>query len=1564
MVKASPVTRISGFVLGLILALAGILNRSEGLAVIAAQGNPAVTVSAATFSAPVAPNSIASIFGVSLATATEVAGTIPLPVTLAGTSVGVKDSLGVTRPAQLFFVSSGQVNCLIPADTATGLATLTIVAGNATMSTGTVQIVTAAPGIFSANSNGSGVPAANVFSVFPDSSRTVTDPFQGPPPFTARPIDLGSESTQVFLVLYLTGLRGTPNTDGDNVNGSAENVSVLMAGLVLVPTYAGFAPGLSGLDQINVLVPRSLIGRGVVSLSVVALGFGASNAVEVDIGTPQGPSPPNVTGVIGPSNLLARDQLMLNGTLFSSMPSENLVRIGGIEAGVESASPSQLQVRTPFGAITGTITVSTSGGYWTSASVQPVRTSISGEVRDTFDQPIQGAKISLVGSSTFVTTAAEGWFVLPDAPSLAVVAFKIETPPSDPPYPTLPAKMNVVSLRDNPYAGKIYLEQASGAEINIGGPGFSFSASGDARTSAVEGSISEAGVTLTLPDGLTAVFPNGATSGRLVLDVLQNSLTPAPLPPGIFSSSIAQITPFGVQLAPGAKLTFPNADGYPPNTAVKLFRFDLNEASRTVGSFIDSGKQAFVSSDGARIETEATAITETSLYLVALERPTTTIVGRVFDSNGITPQRGATVRARGQETRTDGNGGFVLSKVPTLAGVKIPVTASLLRSSGRVDRITGETLPAIVNGVTRIADLILPSATSNRPPLVFTKATINTWVDEVALVPVLVNDLDQGQTIANVALTGPNFVLLTSEGPGVYRLSVSPKGGNLGTHTVAATATDSAGGATRFEIKVIVKPRPIAVSMALNTVEDIPLQMVLEGSDSESRPLTFQLTNPPANGNLSGQLPAITYTPRLNFNGQDSFRFSVNNGFISSADATVTINVTPASDPPVLVVPGPVSTNVGAAVSFNVGATDPDAGQAITLSASNLPAGSQFNQTGPLAGVFNWTPSAAQVGTHVITFTARDNGQPPMSDMKTVAVTVNGQGTWAPTSGPDGGTVTAFLNSGSAIFAGTNGDGIFRTTDNGVTWLQSNNGLGNGFIRAFASLQVPGGVHLFAATEGGVYRTMDLGQLWSPVNNGLTNPSVRALTVAQGFVFAGTNGGGVFRLSGNTWSQMNGGLQNLGISALTSIGEVVLAANADGVFASNLAAMWAPFGVALPSRVISFVVRATPGGVQVIAGTFTTGVYQRLLGGGNWTALNVGLSNPNVNSLALGGDLLFAGTEGGGVFRLDLSGVAQWAPANTGLTNPIVLSLITSGQIVFAGTQEGGVFRSVNNGNNWSTANNGMPRARVTNLLSTGNVLFAGTNGGGVFGTMNGGIIWTGLNVGLTNLVVSSMSASGNSLFIGTFGGGVFRSTNNGGSWMEVNSGLGNLFVQSLGLNGTTLFAGTDAGAIFRSIDNGGSWILASAGLGVRPVYALIATGGSVFAGTRGGGVFRSLDNGSSWNAMNNGLGNVQVGSFAVIGGALFAGSLDSGVYRTTNNGANWTAVNIGLTRSDVYALAVNGTTLFAGTKGGGVFVSTNLGNNWTAMNQGLVFPFVLSLTGNGTSLFAGTDGGGVWVLR
>ena len=107
-----------------------------------------------------ASEAIASVFGTKLATTTNAAGPLPLPTSLAGTTVKVKDSAGIERLAPLFYVSPQQVNYQIPPGTSPGTATITIISGDSTVSTGEALVRAVAPGLFAANADGQGVAAA------------------------------------------------------------------------------------------------------------------------------------------------------------------------------------------------------------------------------------------------------------------------------------------------------------------------------------------------------------------------------------------------------------------------------------------------------------------------------------------------------------------------------------------------------------------------------------------------------------------------------------------------------------------------------------------------------------------------------------------------------------------------------------------------------------------------------------------------------------------------------------------------------------------------------------------------------------------------------------------------------------------------------------------------------------------------------------------------------------------------------------------------------------------------------------------------------------------------------------------------------------------------------------------------------------------------------------------------------------------------------------------------------------------------------------------------------------
>lgn len=231
------------------------------------------SVPAATFAADsaLAPESIASGFGERLASATEVAGSTPLPTTLGGTSVRIRDTANVERRAGLFFVSPGQINYLIPAGTATGPATVTVTSGDQEVATGAIRVDTVAPGLFSANTQGTGVAAASCLRIGSDGKRTEMLIFD---PATQRsvPIDLGPAGDQVFLSLFGTGIRGYRS----GVAATTGGLSVPVVGAAAQTQFAG-------LDQVNIgPLPRSLAGRGEIEVILKVDGKSA-NTVTVNI---------------------------------------------------------------------------------------------------------------------------------------------------------------------------------------------------------------------------------------------------------------------------------------------------------------------------------------------------------------------------------------------------------------------------------------------------------------------------------------------------------------------------------------------------------------------------------------------------------------------------------------------------------------------------------------------------------------------------------------------------------------------------------------------------------------------------------------------------------------------------------------------------------------------------------------------------------------------------------------------------------------------------------------------------------------------------------------------------------------------------------------------------------------------------------------------------------------------------------------------------------------------------------------------------------------------------------
>lgn len=242
---------------------------------------PEVTsVSAASYSPnmPLARVSIVAAFGANLATSTLAASTLPLPTTLGGTTVKIKDSGGEEQNAPLFFVSPTQINYLLPNGFFGGTASVSVTGDNGeVLAIGSLDIAGVAPGLFTANASGQGVPSGVVLRVSPAGAQTYEplarfDADLGR--FVAAPIDLGPVGEQVFLIVFGTGFRNRRFLDV---------VFVTLGGLDVPVTYAGAQGDFAGLDQLNLgPLPRDFSGRGNVDLLLRAEGKTA-NVVQVNI---------------------------------------------------------------------------------------------------------------------------------------------------------------------------------------------------------------------------------------------------------------------------------------------------------------------------------------------------------------------------------------------------------------------------------------------------------------------------------------------------------------------------------------------------------------------------------------------------------------------------------------------------------------------------------------------------------------------------------------------------------------------------------------------------------------------------------------------------------------------------------------------------------------------------------------------------------------------------------------------------------------------------------------------------------------------------------------------------------------------------------------------------------------------------------------------------------------------------------------------------------------------------------------------------------------------------------
>jgi hypothetical protein len=302
--------------------------------------------------------------------------------------------------------------------------------------------------------------------------------------------------------------------------------------------------------------------------------------------------------------------------------------------------------------------------------------------------------------------------------------------------------------------------------------------------------------------------------------------------------------------------------------------------------------------------------------------------------------------------------------------------------------------------------------------------------------------------------------------------------------------------------------------------------------------------------------------------------------------------------------------------------------------------------------------------------------------------------------------------------------GVSKSTDGGMTWVESSHGLIATDVRALAAssggrLYAAVGENVFASTDAGstwrksvvlppfgqvtailvdpktpstvyagtcsasavMYRTLDGGTTWLPFNSGMTFEGlcVRSLAAqpgTQGAVFAGTLNQGLFRLAAgtDTWQLLGSGPASA--TALwidPSHPDTVWAGGIAGLFRSdNGGATWG--SALLDKRIRTIAGDPHDGSILYVVNDDTVfgsddAVLKTMDAGGTWTSMGEGLPNSGISSIVFDSRTptsLYAAT-GYGVYRT-VNGGLGWAPFDNGLRLDSFLGLSISQLALDPGT--------------------------------------------------------------------------------------------------------------------------------------------------------------------------------------------------------------------------------------------------------------------------------------------------------
>jgi photosystem II stability/assembly factor-like uncharacterized protein len=575
-----------------------------------------------------------------------------------------------------------------------------------------------------------------------------------------------------------------------------------------------------------------------------------------------------------------------------------------------------------------------------------------------------------------------------------------------------------------------------------------------------------------------------------------------------------------------------------------------------------------------------------------------------------------------------------------------------------------------------------------------------------------------------------------------------------------------------------------------------------------------------------------------------------------------------------------------------------------------------------------------------------------------------GINTFTPT-GPNGGwSSTVYYIPGSAgVALATNADGLFRTTDNGLSWRRVFGNILNASQRLIATDPRNSNHIVFQAEQHGIQLSDDAGMTFKSIGayppQDMTNAEVMAYS-RNGLVVYALFETKVLRSfdGGATWTRT---AADLPTTDFIFTNDLAISPNdQDTVYVSLMG---------MPQR-----------------------VYKTTNGGQSWITLGLARGfeklaiNPNASNFLLG-----AGYSG--IMR-STDGGDNWSSVSGESISLIKFDPLVIDR-VFAVSVNGKIMRSIDGGVNWTTLadlKTFQPLSLSFDTTKAGRMMYGSADG--ILVSEDGGVNWEARNAGLfggvwfltTHRASRSIFATGDPSPMGLFTRDVFGNWNSLGlASMQSITGIpqpvAGVRALAIGSDDAKVIYAARSYSLMKSTDSGATWVTASAELKNDAVLSIAvdpSTSATLYASTSPRGVLRSIDGGVSWTERNNGLLSLDSRFVVVdpkIPSTLYTTTIEPRLYKSINAGLDWNAVTLPVGAAAYYGLQIDpsdSNTIYIATSGG-VWRSDNGSASWSkvaeasgdvfdiAIDPDMASVLILNGTAGTSALRRSLDKGATW---